>query len=296
MWRNTSVQPSRLPSEGERKIYLGRYRGGEASAKTYAGVPVQGAKVEYQVTRRNQLWWWGAGSAGQLVKTDSCVTREDGTFDVEIPLEASLSGKDEADMSDFMRQARFFNFEVSAIVTDISGESHEGVMSLPLGTKPTILTVNLPKRIEADSLKTVTFAYRNASGMPIASNLKYRIDKGEWKDAEANAQISMAVLPSGVHEMEQSADRTPCSRSSPSSASRIPIRWSQPLNGIIRRRRPSRVMENRYMCRWVLLKTERTSYIPSSPATNCWRKAPGSWATASLPCHSPTSRNMLRVW
>ena len=174
----------------------------KASAKTYAGVPVQGAKVEYQVTRRNQLWWWGAGSAGQLVKTDSCVTREDGTFDVEIPLEASLSGKDEADMSDFMRIARFFNFEVSAIVTDISGESHEGVMSLPLGTKPTILTVNLPKRIEADSLKTVTFAYRNASGMEISSNLKYRIDKGEWMNAEANAPISMAVLPSGVHEME----------------------------------------------------------------------------------------------
>ena len=174
----------------------------KATAKTYAGVPVQGAKVEYQVTRRNQLWWWGAGSAGQLVKTDSCVTREDGTFDVEIPLEAALSGKDEADMSDFMRIARFFNFEVSAIVTDISGESHEGVMSLPLGTKPTILTVNLPKRIEADSLKTVTFAYRNASGMAIASHLKYRIDKSEWKDAEANAPVSMAVLPSGVHEME----------------------------------------------------------------------------------------------
>lgn len=187
----------------------------KASAKTYAGVPVQGAKVEYQVTRRNQLWWWGAGSAGQLVKTDSCVTREDGTFDVEIPLEASLSGKNEADMSDFMRQARFFNFEVSAIVTDISGESHEGVMSLPLGTKPTILTVNLPKRIETDSLKTVTFAYRNASGMPISSRLKYRIDKGEWKDAEANVPVSIKeyassassassslVWKSGVHQLE----------------------------------------------------------------------------------------------
>ena len=187
----------------------------KASAKTYAGVPVQGAKVEYQVTRRNQLWWWGAGSAGQLVKIDSCVTREDGTFDVEIPLEASLSGKDEADMSDFMRIARFFNFEVSAIVTDISGESHEGVMSLPLGTKPTILTVNLPKRIETDSLKTVTFAYRNASGMPISSRLKYRIDKGEWKDAEANAPVSIKeyassassassslVWKSGVHQLE----------------------------------------------------------------------------------------------
>lgn len=187
----------------------------KATAKTYSGVPVQGAKVEYQVTRRNQLWWWGAGSAGQLVKTDSCVTREDGTFDVEIPLEASLSGKDEADMSEFMRIARFFNFEVSAIVTDISGESHEGVMSLPLGTKPTILTVNLPKRIETDSLKTVTFAYRNASGMPISSRLKYRIDEGEWKDAEANVSVSIKeyassassassslVWKSGVHQLE----------------------------------------------------------------------------------------------
>lgn len=185
----------------------------KATAKTYSGVPVQGAKVEYQVTRRNQLWWWGAGSAGQLVKTDSCVTREDGTFDVEIPLEASLSGKDEADMSEFMRIARFFNFEVSAIVTDISGESHEGVMSLPLGTKPTILTVNLPKRIETDSLKTVTFAYRNASGMPISSRLKYRIDEGEWKDAEANVPVSIKeyasssassslVWKSGVHQLE----------------------------------------------------------------------------------------------
>ena len=184
----------------------------KASAKTYAGIPVQGAKVEYQVTRRNQLWWWGAGSAGQLVKTDSCVTREDGTFNVEIPLEASLSGKDEVDMSDFMRIARFFNFEVSAIVTDIGGESHEGVMSLPLGTKPTILTVNLPKRIESDSLKMVTFAYRNASGMPISSRLKYRIDKGEWKDAEANAPVSIKeyassassslVWKSGVHQLE----------------------------------------------------------------------------------------------
>ena len=177
----------------------------KASAKTYAGVPVQGAKVEYQVTRRNQLWWWGAGSAGQLVKTDSCVTREDGTFDVEIPLEASLSGKDEADMSDFMRIARFFNFEVSAIVTDISGESHEGVMSLPLGTKPTILTVNLPKRIEADSLKTVTFAYRNASGMPISSKLKYRIDGGEWMEAEANAPVSIKEYASSASSSASSA-------------------------------------------------------------------------------------------
>ena len=177
----------------------------KATAKTYAGVPVQGAKVEYKVTRRNQMWWMGASSSDKLVKTDSTVTREDGTFEVEIPLEVAESEK-----NDFMRIARFFNFTVSAVVTDISGESHEGEMSLPLGTRSTAFSVNMPKRIEVDSLKTVTFAYRNASGMPISSQLKYRIDKGEWKVAEANAPIaikeynasSALVWKSGVHQLE----------------------------------------------------------------------------------------------
>lgn len=188
----------------------------KASAKTYAGVPVQGAKVEYKVTRRNQMWWWGARSADVLVKSDTTVTREDGTFEVEIPLEASQS-ENKADMDDFMRIARFFDFDVSAVVTDISGESHAGEMSLPLGTKPTAFSVDMPKRIEADSLKTVTFNYCNASGMPIASNLKYRIDGGEWKVAEANAPVaikeyaassasssasSAQVWKSGVHQLE----------------------------------------------------------------------------------------------
>ena len=185
----------------------------KATAKTYAGVPVQGAKVEYKVTRRNQMWWWGARSADVLVKSDTTVTREDGTFEVEIPLEASQS-ENKADMDDFMRIARFFNFDVSAVVTDISGESHAGEMSLPLGTKPTAFSVDMPKRIEADSLKTVTFNYCNASGMPIASNLKYRIDGGEWKVAEANAPVaikeyaassassSAQIWKSGVHQLE----------------------------------------------------------------------------------------------
>ncbi|MQN81306.1 alpha-2-macroglobulin [Prevotella copri] len=177
----------------------------KATAKTYAGVPVQGAKVEYKVTRRNQMWWRGASSSDKLVKTESTVTREDGTFEVEIPLEVAESEK-----NDFMRIARFFNFTVSAVVTDISGESHEGEMSLPLGTRSTAFSVDMPKRIEVDSLKTVTFAYRNASGMPISSQLKYRIDKGEWKVAEANAPIAIKELnassahvwKSGVHQLE----------------------------------------------------------------------------------------------
>ncbi len=171
----------------------------KASAKTYAGVPVQGAKVSYTVTRKSQRWWWRSFSADQVVFNGEGTTRDDGTFDVEIPLEASLTN----DMNDFLRQARFFNFEVSATVTDQSGESHEGQMSLPLGTKPTAFSVvDLPNRMEADSLKTVTFSYRNSAGVEIASGLKYRIDKGEWVSAEANKPVALAIDRSGVHEME----------------------------------------------------------------------------------------------
>ena len=170
----------------------------KASAKTYAGVPVQGAKVEYKVTRRNQLWWLGDRSGDEVVFKGEGTTSENGTFDVEIPLEA----KSATDADDFMRKGRFFNFEVSAIVTDLSGESHEGEMSLPLGTKPTAFSSDLPSRIEADSLKTVTFAYRNSAGVEIASGLKYRIDKGEWVSAEANKPVALAMSQTGVHGME----------------------------------------------------------------------------------------------
>ena len=174
----------------------------KATAKTYAGLPVQGAKVEYTVTRRNQLWWWGSRSADRQVMTGEAVTREDGSFDVEIPLEAKLTGADSNGADDFMRVARFFHFDVSAIVTDISGESHEGEMSLPLGTKPTAFAVDLPKRMETDSLKQVTFAYLNSAGIKIAHSLKYRIDGGEWLDAEANEPVQLQHLASGMHLVE----------------------------------------------------------------------------------------------
>ena len=133
----------------------------KAAAKTYAGVPVQGAKVSYTVTRRNQLWWWGDRTSPSQVMKGEGTTREDGTFDVEIPLEAFPSDRQDRDiayMNDFMRKARFFSFDVKAVVTDLSGESHEGEMSLPLGTRPTALSVDIPKRIEVDSLKQVTFS------------------------------------------------------------------------------------------------------------------------------------------
>ena len=174
----------------------------KASAKTYAGVPVQGAKATYKVTRRNSLWWWGNTSDNKQVMKGEAVTREDGTFDVEIPLEPGVASHDAGQMAEFMRKARFYNFEVEATVTDVSGESHEGAMSLPLGTKATAFCSDMPQRIEADSLKQVTFSYLNASGMAIASQLCYRIDQGEWATAASNEPVALPKLASGVHQLE----------------------------------------------------------------------------------------------
>ena len=174
----------------------------KASAKTYAGVPVQGAKATYKVTRRNSLWWWGGSSANEVVMKGEATTRDDGTFDVEIPLEPVVAAHDAVAMADFLRKARFYSFDVEATVTDVSGESHAGDMSLPLGTKATAFSSDMPQRIEADSLKLVTFSYRNASGMEIASQLRYRIDQGEWATAESNTAVNLPKLVSGVHHLE----------------------------------------------------------------------------------------------
>ena len=174
----------------------------KASAKTYANVPVQGAKVSYKVTRRSAFWWWGNSSANTQVMRGEGTTREDGTFDVEIPLEPEVASHDAKDMANFLRKARFYSFDVEATVTDVSGESHVGEMSLPLGTKATAFSCDLPRRIEADSLKQVTFSYRNNAGMEIGSELRYRIDKGDWTSAVANESVVLPKLTSGEHLLE----------------------------------------------------------------------------------------------
>ena len=174
----------------------------KGAAKTYAGVPVQGAKVNYQVTRRS-TWWWSR-SVDRTICKETGETDADGTFEVKIPLTPDLkSGMTEAE---FLKVARFYNFDVSATVTSESGESREGEMSLPLGTRPTAFTVDLPKQVEKDSLRQMSFAYKNSGGMGIAGQVRYRFDGGKWQTAATNTPIllteEMLTRKSGEHEVE----------------------------------------------------------------------------------------------
>ena len=182
----------------------------QGKAVSYAGVPVQEAKVRYTVRRRIAYWWlsyswyWGAGAYGyktdaEDIFTDETVTKDDGTFDVKMPMVLP---------EDNPRCPMFYNFEVVANVTDQGGETHSGTKSLPLGTKATALSCNVPQRIRVDEIGPVSFFRRNAAGSEIAGTVRYRVDGDDWKECAANTKVSVldAHLKSGEHRLEAACE------------------------------------------------------------------------------------------
>ncbi len=196
--------------------YQETYRAGDTvyaqgKALTYAGVPVQGAKVKYTVRRKVAFWWmsysryWENGFVGnsvnnEVMKEGEAVTADDGTFMVEMPM---LLPKD------LGRRPMFYHFVVEADVTDLAGETHSGTFSLPLGNKPTALTCDIPEQIRKDQLPPVTFNRRNAAGKEIAGAVRYCLDGGKWKECAANAagfQLPSSIK-SGSHRLEAVCDQ-----------------------------------------------------------------------------------------
>lgn len=170
-------------------------------AKTYAGVPVQGAKVQYTVERKHSWWWrWFDDPEGDdpELADEETVTDDDGMFVMRVPI---VIPKDpDGDDAKKSSSPRFYSFEAHAKVTDVAGETHEGQISLPLGTKPTALTCVVPEKELADSLKSFRFSRRNASGAEIDGDVRYRIDNGKEYRAKANTKIELTQkLSSGTH-------------------------------------------------------------------------------------------------
>ena len=182
----------------------------KGKAVSYAGVPVQDAKVKYTVRRQVAFWWlsyswyWENGYFGnaltkEVVYEGEAKTGEDGTFDVVMPMR----------LPDNMGSSpMYFTFVAEADVTDVAGETHHGTMSLPLGTKPTSLTCDLPQQVRSDQMPTVTFSRRNAAGKEIEGMVKYRIDGGKWQQCAANYQLSIInyQLKSGSHRLEAACE------------------------------------------------------------------------------------------
>jgi len=178
----------------------------EGKALSYAGVPVQDAKVKYTVRRKIAFWWmsyswyWetgyiGSGEQNEVLYEGEAVTADDGTFKVNIPLTVPKCMK---------KRPMYYSFVVEADVTDVAGETHSGTMSLPLGTKPTALTCDVPQKVRSDQMPRVTFNRCNAAGQPIAGQVKYRLDGGKWQQCDANSPVSLSKgqLKSGQHRLE----------------------------------------------------------------------------------------------
>jgi hypothetical protein len=179
----------------------------QGKAMSYAGVPVQDAKVKYTVRRQVAYWWlsyswyWEGGYFGnalekEVVYEGEATTGDDGTFEVVMPMRLPEDDLDSSPM--------YFTFVAEADVTDAAGETHHGSLSLPLGTKPTALTCDLPQKVRNDEMPEVTFSRRNAAGKEIEGTVKYRLDGGKWKECAANSQLSIVnyQFKSGSHRLE----------------------------------------------------------------------------------------------
>lgn len=168
-------------------------------AKTYAGVPVQGATVEYTV-KRETSWWWYRGNEGSVeLVNDSTVTDEEGAFYMRVPM--VMSDIDDTDQFGWSR-ARFYDIAVHAMVTDQGFETHEADLTLPLSNKATALSVSLADRMRKDEMKTVNFYLRNSSGKEIDGIVNYSIDGRNERPVEANKEVSLPALASGKHVLE----------------------------------------------------------------------------------------------
>lgn len=160
-------------------------------AKTYAGVPVQSAKVKYKVTRNYAHWWWSDDRSAVTVFEGDTITELDGSFKMRVPLVVPNP-----------QSSAFFLFKAEADVTDQGGETHTGSNSVPLGTKATALLCDLPQKVLDEELKSMRFSYLNASGSEIEGTVKYAFDGGPMKTVKANTEVNIAkLLNSGKHQL-----------------------------------------------------------------------------------------------
>ena len=174
----------------------------QGKALSYAGVPVQGARVSYKVTRNRALWWtWRADFSireNEVVKTGETITDGEGRFDVDLPMilpEEALTTR------------MFYNFTLTADVTDISGETRIGTLTLPLGTRTTAISSNLGEKELSDSLKNVTVSLKNAAGIEVSTDVRLRIDNGEWLTGQTMKPIALGKrLATGCHTLTAICD------------------------------------------------------------------------------------------
>lgn len=167
-----------------------------AKAVSFAGVPVQGAKVRVKVVRRPS-WFWRYASSDcrtETVYNGDALTSADGTFTVKVPIAVPDTYEE--------HPSRFYTFDVTADVTDMAGETQYGETSLPYSDRPTMLTCDLPAMTLASKLNTIKFDYVNNAGDPVDGDVVYYIDNTRYTcKANATVQFDGGALSSARHRL-----------------------------------------------------------------------------------------------
>lgn len=145
-------------------------------AHGYAGVPLDGAEVQWNVERRARMPWW-CGQAwrglpwgqGTRIASGTATCDAEGRFSVVFHAQADPGFPRGADPT--------FHFSVTADATDINGETQSGTIELELGYRTIDIDLGLPEGDAVDRTTTdsIGITVRNLNGEALDVPVHVRI-------------------------------------------------------------------------------------------------------------------------
>ena len=186
-------------------------------AKTFAGAPVQNARVHYNISR-SYAWFWRFMGRGSARWEGEAMTDEDGKFSVPVHFEIDSDRRESP--------LWYYTYNIQADVTDGAGETQQANLSLPLGSTSMVLNMdNLPDNLVKEKKLEIKLTAMNLSGEPVDTPVTYQVvEMEEQKDGqekegrkvltgtvEANKSFvpeAIYALPSGNYRLKLSAKDT----------------------------------------------------------------------------------------
>ena len=186
-------------------------------AKTFAGAPVQNARVHYNISR-SYAWFWRFMGRGSARWEGEAMTDADGKFIVPVHFEIDSDRRESP--------LWYYTYNIQADVTDGAGETQQANLSLPLGSTSMVLNMdNLPDNLVKEKKLEIKLTAMNLSGEPVDTPVTYQVvEMEEQKDGqekegrkvltgtvEANKSFvpeAIYALPSGNYRLKLSAKDT----------------------------------------------------------------------------------------
>ena len=186
-------------------------------AKTFAGAPVQNARVHYNISR-SYAWFWRFMGRGSARWEGEAMTDADGKFSVPVHFEIDSDRRESP--------LWYYTYNIQADVTDGAGETQQANLSLPLGSTSMVLNMdNLPDNLVKEKKLEIKLTAMNLSGEPVDTPVTYQVvEMEEQKDGqekegrkvltgtvEANKSFvpeAIYALPSGNYRLKLSAKDT----------------------------------------------------------------------------------------